>query len=153
MQTTARVSAPIRATPARLYQYLVDYRRAPLFIGGLQSLKPLGRRTKGSGARFAAVMKVGPSTFEGTIELGDLEPNRRVAWVMLGDEPRRVNFELSPSDGTTNVEVEVSYERPGGIGGLVLAPVVEQAVRSTSRDALQRLKELAEAGSDDSGRA
>jgi uncharacterized membrane protein len=140
MITTVHVSEVIEATPEALFDCVADYAVAPLFIEGLQRLTPVGPSTSGEGARFDAVMKVGPSTFHATIEISEYVENRRVTWSSSKGQAQAITFELEPSGKSTKVLVEITYERPSGLAGTLVAPVVDETVRLRAQGALRRLK-------------
>jgi len=140
MTTKVQVSETIEATAEALFDCVADYAVAPLFIEGLQRLTPVGPSTTGEGARFNAVMKVGPSTFHATIEISEYVENRRVTWSSSNGRSQAVTFELEPSGDSTKVVLEVTYERPSGLPGALVAPVVDETVRLRAHGALRRLK-------------
>lgn len=131
----------IEAAPAALFGCVAAYAVAPLFIDGLQRLSPLGPTTVGEGARFDAVMRVGPSTFRTIVEITEYEENRRVTWSAASGQSQAVTFELEPTDGSTSVVLEVTYRRPSGLAGALIAPVVDETVRVRAHGALRRLKQ------------
>ena len=135
------VAATIAASPEQLYECLADYQRAEVFIEGLEQLTPKGEQTEGEGAQFDAVLKVGPRTLRTTIGISAVDPGRSITWSSAGDEGQSLTFHLRPERGKTSVSLEVSYEEPGGIGGALIAPFVEQTVRQRSTTALERLRE------------
>jgi len=142
MRTTVRVSGRYEATPATLFACLADYRVAPLFIDGLERLSPVTDVTSGEGARFDAVMRVGPKRFQSTIEIVDYDPDHLVTWASSSGQQQHLTFKLVP-DGdaeTTKVLLEVSYEGPSGLPGILFAPVVEETVRAHAHGALRKLR-------------
>jgi len=141
MSTRIQLSATVAASAAAVFARVTDYANVPAFIEGLQLLTPAGLATTGTGALFDAVMKIGPSTFHSKVEITEYEPDRRVTWAASGGQAQAVTFDLDPIATGTRVVVEVHYERPGGLAGTLLAPVVEQAVRVRARNALGRLEQ------------
>jgi carbon monoxide dehydrogenase subunit G len=141
MITRIQLSTTVAASPAALFARVTDYSNVPAFIEGLQQLRPAGQATTGTGALFDAVMKIGPSTFHSKVEITEYETDRRVTWSASGGQAQAVTFDLDPIATGTRVVVEVRYERPGGIAGSLLAPVIEQAVRVRARNALGRLEQ------------
>ena len=140
MITNVHVSETIAASPEAVFDCVADYAVEPLFIEGLQRLTPVGGSTTGEGARFDAVMKVGPSTYHATIEISEYVENRRVTWSSANGRSQAVTFELEASGASTRVTLEVTYERPSGIAGALVAPVVDETVRLRAHGALRRLK-------------
>ncbi len=135
-----QVSETISASPESVFECVSDYAVAPLFIEGLQRLTPVGPTTTGEGARFDAVMKVGPSTYHATVEITAYAENRRVTWASSNGKSQSVTFDLEPVGHDTKVSLEVTYERPSGIAGAVVAPVVDETVRMRAHGALRRLR-------------
>jgi len=141
MITRVQVSETIEASPEAVFDCVADYAVAPLFIEGLQRLTPVSPKTVGEGARFNAIMKVGPSTYHATVEITEYEENRRITWAASNGRAQTVTFDLEPGRGATIVAVEVTYERPSGISGALVAPVVDETVRRRANGALRRLKQ------------
>lgn len=141
MRTTVRVGGTIAASPKVLFACVADYEQAPMFIDGLVSLAPAGRRTRGKGAKFDAVMKVGPKTFSTTIEIAELEENHLVTWSSASDNGQSVTFELRPDGDGTQVVLEIEYERPGGLAGVVTGRVVEETVKARAHTSMRKLRD------------
>ena len=141
MRKTVCAAATIAASPDQLYECLADYQRAEVFIEGLEQLTPKGQQTEGEGAQFDAVLKVGPRTLHTTIGISAADPGRSITWSSAGEEGQSLTFALRLERGETSVSLEVSYEEPGGIGGVLIAAFVEQTVRQRSTTALERLRE------------
>jgi carbon monoxide dehydrogenase subunit G len=141
LRKTVSSRAKIAATPEALLACLADYKRAGVFIEGLERLTPTGRQTKGEGAQFEAVMKVGPRTLRTTTVIASLVPKRSITWSSTGDNGQSLSFELDPDQDETTVSLTIEYQEPGGIAGALIAPFVEQTVQHRADTALVRLKE------------
>jgi uncharacterized membrane protein len=141
MRTTVSATETIEASPAAIFDCVADYAVAPLFIEGLQRLTPVSSSTAGEGARFDAVMRVGPRTIRTTIEITAYEEGRLVTWASANGHSQLLTFELTPQAKATKVVLEISYEAPGGLAGVLSAPVVEETVRIRARSSLRRLRE------------
>jgi uncharacterized membrane protein len=139
--TTIRVGGTIAAPPESIFAYVTDYKLAPLFIDGLQTLTPAGEPTSEAGARFDAEMRIGPKSFQATIEIAAYEENCLVTWSASSGEQRSLTFKLKPDGLGTQVVLEISYERPGGLTGSLLAPIIEETVRSRAHASLRRLRD------------
>jgi uncharacterized membrane protein len=154
MSETMRIkeTAAIRAPAEVLFGRLADYRSAQHLIDGLESMSPADTVTSGAGARFAAVMRVGPRTFRAMIAITEYEPPHRLTWASSGREGQALTFSLTAvgADGApaTEVTLEVCYQRPGGFTGIVVGPVVEQAVRTKVHSTLERLRADASSAAD-----
>jgi len=141
LRKTVRAQTTIAAPAAKLFDCLADFECADVFIEGLEQLTPRGEKNAGEGAQFDAVLKVGPRTLRTTIEIAALEPGRSITWTSAGADGQSLIFDLRPEGGGTSVSLTVTYEEPGGIGGVLVAPFVEQTVRQRSTSALERLRE------------
>jgi len=141
MRKTIRARATIAAPAERLLACLADYKRADVFIEGLEQLDPVGTQTTGEGAQFAAVLALGVRTLATTIVITSFEPCRTITWSSAGDDGQSLTFELLPGQEATTVDLAVSYEEPGGITGALVAPFVERTVQHRADTALDRLRE------------
>jgi carbon monoxide dehydrogenase subunit G len=141
LRKTVTARATIAAPAAALFSCLADYRRAEVFIEGLEELTPIGTQTTGEGALFEAVLKVGPRTLRTTTVIAALAPDRSITWSSAGDDGQTLTFELEEARGATTVGLTVGYEEPGGIAGALLAPFVHQTVQHRADTALERLRE------------
>lgn len=141
--TTVRVSTRIVAEAGALFQLVSEPDKAVRVIEGLESLEAIGPQTTGEGARFAAVMRLGPKTVRAEVELAAVEQDRSVTWVSSHGDDRSLAFELRELDEATAVRLTVTYARPEGMSALLLAPVVEETVRARAKGTLERLRELA----------
>ncbi|MHB1988386.1 MAG: SRPBCC family protein [Acidimicrobiales bacterium] len=148
--TTVRSTTTLRASPREVFELLSDYERAGLVIEGLKELSPVGGQASGVGARFQAIMHLGPKTVTAQIELTDLVQDRLVTWAAVDGDNRSISFELDETEDKavamrlTTVALTITYERGDGLPATLLAPVVQESVRSRARDTLQRLRLAAE---------
>lgn len=137
----------IPASATVVFDHLVDYRRATQFIDGLERIQPQEADGSGIGARFDASMKVGPKSMATVISLVEAVPETKVVWASVEEDGQRLVFQLTPdaAANATDVSLEISYKPPGDLGGRLLAPVIEQTVRSRARASLDHLARLVSA--------
>lgn len=141
-ESSIRVSMRIEAEVHRLFALVSQHENAVRVIEGLETLTPVGGRTRGVGSRFEAVMRLGPKTVRSEIEIAEIRPDRLVRWESPA-EARSLTFEFRSVGEATAVRLTVTYERPAGVGGLLAGPLVEETIRGRARRTLQRMKELA----------
>jgi uncharacterized protein YndB with AHSA1/START domain len=141
LRQTVQARTTIAAAPGAVFECLADYKQAEIFIEGLEQLTPLGSQTTGEGARFDAVLDVGVRTLRTTIGISSLEPPHGITWSSAADQGQSLTFELSQGSSGTAVSLTVTYERPGGVAGALLAPFVEHTVQHRATVALERLRE------------
>ncbi|MHB8245632.1 MAG: SRPBCC family protein [Acidimicrobiales bacterium] len=138
-----RVSKRLPAPATTLFVLVSRYENAVRVIDGLKSMVPAGAQTSGVGARFDAMIRVGPRVVQARVELAEMAEDRLVRWVATEGDDRSILFELKPvAETTTAVRLTITYQRAAGLGASVLAPVVEEAVRSRAKRTLDRLGDL-----------
>jgi uncharacterized membrane protein len=138
--TRVEVSGTVSRPLDELFGLLSDYRRIHQVIEGLEPLSPLA--TDGEpGGRFSARMHLGRSLVELELSLTKVQRPSLVTWCGLGGEGRCVCFQLSElPTGETGVVITASYERPPGLGGILSAPVVNEAIRHRGAKTLELLR-------------
>ncbi|RPH35584.1 MAG: hypothetical protein EHM90_03945, partial [Chloroflexi bacterium] len=67
--------------PERVFPYLADPERWPEFAPAVASRRRIGDGSQTVGSRWAAVDRIGPFRIRFTDELGEVEPDARVAWL------------------------------------------------------------------------
>jgi hypothetical protein len=142
-QNSVRVSTRIAADAHDLFVLVSEHRNAVRVIEGLEQLTPIGKRTRGVGARFDAILRIGPKSVRAEIEIEELVTDRLVRWRSSHGDDRSITFDFRRAEGATAVRITVTYEGPEGLSGALLAPVVEAAVRERARGTLDRLREVA----------
>jgi uncharacterized membrane protein len=142
MAETARVeiSGTVSRPVGEVFDLLSDYRRIHEVIEGLEPLSPLETHG-GAGNRFSARMHLGRSLVELELTLREVQRPSVVTWCGVGGEGRCVCFQLSElSTGDTEVVIAATYERPTGLGGILSAPVVNEAIRHRGAKTLELLR-------------
>jgi uncharacterized membrane protein len=130
------------APVAVAFAYLDDYRNATDWMFGLARFEPAGEQVQGLDAQFDATFQVKPIKLSSRIKITGWEENKLIAfesikgfhnwstWRFFDEGPER-----------TKIEVEFSYELPGGLAGKALGralePVAALSVRH-SDEALRR---------------
>ena len=142
--TTVRASATIQAPATVVFGFVSEYKHALQVIEGLEDMSPLGHQTSGVGARFHTVLSLGPKTVSAEIEIVELVEPRIVTWASSGRDSRSITFQLEEAGESTTVRLTIAYERAETLSAILLAPVVEEAVRSRAHRTLDRLRELSE---------
>ncbi len=137
--TAVRVNTRIPAAVPVVFSLVSEAEHAVAVIDGLEQLSPIGRQDAGVGARFDAVLRLGRQTVSAQIEIAELVENRRITWSSTGGDNRSITFELREVEQSTAVRLTVVYERPEGLSAILLAPVVEETVRSKAHHTLSRL--------------
>jgi carbon monoxide dehydrogenase subunit G len=142
---------PVSATPAEVWDVVSD----PCVIGALSDtliVSELEPGTKpGEGARYRALLRVGPVPVGGNVEIIEFDPPKNMAWTTLTGVDHRLRMRLRdrPGGGTW-LTIRFAYDSPGLLGGVVDVvsfPMVRSAIHDLLRHIVGRIE------SDSAGRA
>jgi uncharacterized membrane protein len=126
-----------------------NFENFPRFMSNVQEVRVVG----GGKSHWKAKMPFAPVA-EWDAEMTLDEPNKAIGWRSIGgprsgiDNAGRVNFE--PNGKSTDVELTLDYEPPGGFIGSFVARVFANPERRVEQDLL-RFKETIEKGAELSG--
>lgn len=144
---------PIEATEAttigvsaeQLYQFWRDFENLPRIMHNLESV-----RNTGDGKSVWRAKGPAGTVIEWQAEITEDVPNRRIAWHSVGKAsvPNSgvVQFRPAPADRGTEVQVDISYDMPGGKAGQALASLLMSTPEQEIREDLRRFKQLMETG-------
>lgn len=130
---------PVAAPPAQVWEVVSD----PYVIGGLTDVLIVEEleagSTPGVGARYRALLRVGPVPVGGNVEIIEFNPPRDLAWTTLTGVDHRLRLRLRDRpEGGTWLTLRFSYDSPGLLG--VVADVVSYPmVRSAINDLLEHV--------------
>jgi uncharacterized membrane protein len=124
----------------------------PDWISGMQSVELLTEGEYGVGTRYRVVAGRGDRTISWTVEITDLEPNRRIQYSYSGDVEGAGGWLIEPREEQTGHWV-TSFDEfvpPGGWLVKFLSKFwLDNAARADRRESLERLKEVVETKQDD----
>jgi carbon monoxide dehydrogenase subunit G len=132
------------ATPDEVWAVVSD----PCVIGALSDtliVDELEPGTKpGVGARYRALLRVGPVPVGGNVEIIEFNPPRDMAWTTLTGVDHRLRVRLRDrSEGGTWLSIRFSYDSPGLLGGVadvVSYPMVRTAIHELVRHIVTRVE-------------
>lgn len=139
VRKTLRVNAPVD----HVFQTLSLYENYPLFMHNVRSVRmhPDGR------SRWRVAGPAG-LTVEWDSITTEFEPNRLIAWRTVGQAPvwhaGMIRFE--PMNGATRLDIQMSYQPPGGALGHAVAVLFGADPKSEFDQDLLRLKSYLETG-------
>jgi uncharacterized membrane protein len=139
-------STTIEAPPRAVWEYITDFSNYLKFIAGLTRWEPVGDRTRGLGARFKVLIRVGAADVGGVIEVVEWEEGRDIAFTSVTGLDQRGRWRLREKrDGTTRVEFRWAYGvAGGGIAGIVAERLATPGLRRDLRQSLTNLKQNVE---------
>jgi uncharacterized membrane protein len=143
-----RVGADIEVSAPRplVWDYLTDPARALHFLSGVTRWEPMSAPSRGLGARYRMLMRVGSAEVGGLIEVVEFKDGCDLAWTSVTglDQRGRWRVRDRPHDRSW-VEFRLSYGVAGaGIGGWIAEHVAAPTVQGHLRRSLQQLKRQVE---------
>jgi len=118
------------------FAYVDDYRNATKWMFGLAEFTPEGDKDHGLGAVFNGTFQVKPIKLHSTVECTDWKQDELIAFESTkGFKNTSVWRFTSAGPETTKIEVQFSYDVPGGLAGRALGkalePIVSLSIRHT----------------------
>ena len=113
--------------PADVFKLVGDPARYPSFLAGMTTWKPVTAQTQGIGARFRVLMKVGSVQVGGVVEVVRWEDDECIEWTAVQGVRQSGRWLLSPTDGGTELSIELDSD----IGGGLIGKLVERLAAKT----------------------
>lgn len=136
-------SVTINRDRSEVYGYWRDFSNLARFMRYIEEVRPTGEKT----SHWTADVPMA-GQLEWNAEVTADVPDDRIAWRSVeGSEVEtrgEVRFRSSPHG--TEVEVEMSYQLPGGTAGAVASKLARSLTQAMLREDLRRFKRLMEAG-------
>jgi uncharacterized membrane protein len=144
MRVAAQID--IAAPPQTVWETITDHTRVLHFMAGVTRWEVVGERSRGLGARFRMLMRVGSAEIGSLVEVVEYKPPGDMAWHSLTGLDQRARWRLRElPHGRTHVEFRLAYGIAGsGIGGWIAERVAAPTVRGHLRRSLQQLKRQVE---------
>jgi uncharacterized membrane protein len=132
-----RCEAPIDVA----FAYLDDYRNATEWMFGLAKFDPVGDKDHGLGAQFEGLFHVTPVKLHSTIEVTEWEQDSVIAFESIKGFRNWSTWRFIAAGPTsTTVQVQFSYEMPGGLAGRAMGRALEPIVAMSVRHSDQALR-------------
>jgi uncharacterized membrane protein len=144
MRVGARID--IAAPPELVWEAVADPERYLHFMAGLTRWEPAAERTRGLGARYRMLMRVGSAEVGGLVEIVEWDEPCDLAWASVTgvDQRGRWRLRARPADRTA-VELRLSYGVAGaGPLGWLAERVAAPTVRGHLGRSLAQLKRQVE---------
>lgn len=144
MSTIVEQSVEIGRPVAEVFAYVDDFTRTKDWMYGLTKIEPVTEQTRGVGATYDGVMKLGVS-LTSRIQCTGYEVNRllEITSVKGIKNTQRWTF-TDLGDGRTRVDARIDYSLPGGPAGKAMAsamkPFVGIAVKHTSESLVRNIE-------------
>ena len=136
--------ADISAAPERVWEFIGDPDRFTALDAGF-IVERRGRTRVGLGARYRAMLRVGPVPVGGNVEIVEYVPGRELAWTSLTGIDQRFRVRVRDvGDGRSRLTIRFGYSSPGALG-FVADVVAFGQVRGVIRRLLGAARAAAEA--------
>ncbi|HYH57830.1 MAG TPA: AMP-binding protein [Thermoleophilaceae bacterium] len=134
-------SVAIDAPASEIWAVVTDPDQYTRFAESITRWEPEGEKDRGMGARYTMRMAVGSAEIGGLVEVVEWDECCDMAWTSVTGIDQRGRWRLrTQEDGTTRVELRLSYHAPGGVLGMISDRVSAYAVRGNLKRILENLK-------------
>jgi len=144
LEFTAEVR--VKAPPERAFEYFADYHHVAAVLDGVSKWVPVGRKTRGVGARYNVEMVALGFPLKSVLRLNRWRRPREIGWI---SESGLVNqeglFTFTPVSGGVQIELRIAYEPPGSFIGEAIAKRLDPLVKRRLTAALERIRDKLEA--------
>ena len=146
MASTVEHSVEIAKPVAEVFAYVDDYTRTKDWMYGLHKIEPVTEVTRGVGATYDGVMRLGVSLTSRIRCTGwELDRLLEITSIKGVRNTQRWTF-TDLGGGRTRVDAHISYTLPGGPAGKAIEaavrPLIGVAVRSTSEALVRNVEAL-----------
>jgi uncharacterized membrane protein len=140
IQKAINIDLPVE----RVFEFWTNYQNYPRFMSNVIEVRDLG-----NGRSHWVVKGPAGQPVEWDAVITECEPNRLLAWKSVEgsdvDLSGRVRFDKNP-DGSTRVDVRLSYTPPAGVVGHAVAWLFGSDPKTAMDDDLMRMKSFIETG-------
>jgi uncharacterized membrane protein len=146
------LSVDIDAPASGIWAVLTDPAGFPDWVTGIQSVEILTEGDYGVGTRYHVAAGTGDRTVEWTVEITELELQRRIDFSYAGDVEGTGGWLIEPLEegGGYCVTSFDEFAPPGGWLVKLLSKVwMDSAARVARRESLERLREMLEGEEED----
>ena len=136
----------VKAPPSLVWEHVSDPERYLHFMSGITRWSVDGSKTRGIGARYRMLLRVGSAEVGGLIEIVESVPGRDMAWVSVTGVDQRGRWRIRDcGNGRSKVELRLQYGVAGsGIWGWMAEKLAARTVQGHLRRTLRQLKRQVE---------
>jgi hypothetical protein len=135
----------VRSSPERAFDYFADHRHVAAVLEGVSKWEPVGRKTRGVGARYNVELVAFGLPLRSVLRLNRWTRPEEIGWVSesgLVKQDGGFTFEKTPAG--VRIELRIAYEPPASFVGAALARPLDRVVRVRLKRALERIREKLE---------
>lgn len=144
LEFTAEVR--VKVPPERAFEYFADYHHVAAVLDGVSKWAPVGRKTRGVGARYNVEMVALGFPLKSVLRLNRWRRPHEIGWI---SESGLINqaglFTFTPVSGGVQIELRIAYEPPASFVGAAIAKRLDPLVKRRLTAALERIRDRLEA--------
>ena len=135
----------VHTTPERAFDYFADHRHVASVLDGVTRWEPIGRKTRGEGARYEVEMRALGFPLTSVLRLDRWRRPREIGWVSeSGLIKQRGGFTFARSGKGVRIVLSIEYEPPASIVGAAVARRLDGFVRHRLERAMLNIKHTLE---------
>ena len=132
--------------PERAFDYFADYHHVAAVLEGVSKWEPVGKKTRGAGARYNVEMVVLGFPLESVLRLDRWRRPHEIGWVSESGLIKQEGlFTFAPVSGGVHIELRIAYEPPASFVGAAVAKRLDPLVKRRLAGALERIRDRLEA--------
>jgi ribosome-associated toxin RatA of RatAB toxin-antitoxin module len=136
----------IRRDPRAVFDFIADYRNVPRVLEGVSRWEPIGRKTRGVGARYRVEMRTLGIPLGAVLRLDGWRRPEQISWMSEdGLISQSGGWTFTPREDGVELELEMAYSPPAAALGDLVAGRVEGLVKRRLSKALERIRTELEA--------
>jgi len=121
----------IDAKPEDVFALVGNPARYPEFLTSITQWKPVSKQTRGVGARFRVLAKVGAVQVGGIVEVDEWDEGERISWTWKQGVHQSGAWSLKQVDGATELTLEISSDIGGGVVGRLVERIAARSLART----------------------
>ncbi len=147
VEFTAEVK--VKCTPERAFDYFADHRHVAAVLEGVTRWEPIGKKTRGVGARYDVEMSAFGFPLKSVLRLNRWQRPEVIGWIsesgLIKQEGGFTFQEVTSRSGPTlRIELRIAYEPPASFIGAAIAGRMDWMVRRRLTRALEQIRDVLE---------
>lgn len=136
----------VKVPPERAFDYFADYRHVAAVLDGVTRWEPLGRKTRGAGARYDVEMAALGFPLKSVLRLNRWRRPHEIGWISESGLIKQEGlFTFNAVSGGVHIELRIAYEPPASFVGAAIAKRLDPLVKRRLEGALDQIRDKLEA--------
>jgi uncharacterized membrane protein len=136
----------VKTTSQKAFDYFADFRHVAQVLDGVSKWEPIGRKTRGVGARYNVEMIAFGFPLKSVLVLNRWSPPEEIGWKSESGPIRQEGgFTFTEVRSGVLIELRIAYQPPAAFIGGAIARRVDWVVRGRLERALQQIRKTLEA--------